>query len=223
MPTWTPLKTWTTLTPLPAADLNTYVRDDVGCLSYPGLCMWYTAGTTAPGGWLIGDGSAVSRTTYSALNSAYSAVGYPFGAGDGSTTFNMPDLRGRTPIGLDVASVRISGYTGLGSNGGEQNHTLSIGELAAHNHSASSSSSAGGHTHSLGTSTNMSGGAITTFSNAAMGSGAQGPITFFSDGTNLVATASDSISTSTTTSNTGSGTGHNTMQPSIAGLWIVKT
>ena len=48
------------------------------------------AGATAPDGWLLSDGSAVNRTTYSAL---FTAIGTTYGAGDGSTTFNLPDLR----------------------------------------------------------------------------------------------------------------------------------
>lgn len=57
------------------------------------------AGTTAPNSrWLLCDGDAVSRTTYATL---FALVGTNFGIGDGSTTFNLPDLRGRAPIGLD--------------------------------------------------------------------------------------------------------------------------
>src|SRR5690606_11476130 len=56
------------------------------------------AGDTAPFGWLLADGSEVSRTTYSKL---FAAISDTYGAGDGSTTFNLPDLRGRIPIGKD--------------------------------------------------------------------------------------------------------------------------
>lgn len=55
----------------------------------PGLFMWWTQ-TTAPDGWLICDGSQVSRITYSDL---FSVIGTTFGSGDGSTTFTLPDLR----------------------------------------------------------------------------------------------------------------------------------
>ncbi|ADL53204.1 phage tail protein [Clostridium cellulovorans] len=55
-----------------------------------------TATTTAPQGWLICDGSAVSRETYANL---YTAIGTTYGNGDGTTTFNLPDMRGRVPIG----------------------------------------------------------------------------------------------------------------------------
>jgi len=55
------------------------------------------AGSVAPSGYLFCDGSAVSRTTYAAL---FAAIGSGYGAGDGSTTFNLPDLQGRIPVGL---------------------------------------------------------------------------------------------------------------------------
>ena len=56
------------------------------------------AGTSAPDGWLLCDGSAISRSTYSGL---YTVIATNYGSGDGSTTFNLPDLRGRTALGLD--------------------------------------------------------------------------------------------------------------------------
>lgn len=61
------------------------------------------AAAAAPAGWLLCDGSAVSRTTYSTLHALLKDVGgvgvYAYGSGDGSTTFNLPDFRGRTPVG----------------------------------------------------------------------------------------------------------------------------
>lgn len=56
------------------------------------------AGSTAPSGWLLCFGQAVSRTTYASL---FAAIGTAFGVGDGSTTFNLPDMRGRVPGGKD--------------------------------------------------------------------------------------------------------------------------
>jgi microcystin-dependent protein len=64
-----------------------------------------TATTTAPQGWLICDGSAVSRETYANL---YTAIGVTYGNGDGTTTFNLPDLRGRTPIGAGQLSYKFN-------------------------------------------------------------------------------------------------------------------
>lgn len=64
------------------------------------------AGTTAPENWMFCNGAAVSRTTYPDL---FTAIGTTFGAGDGSTTFNLPDMRGRVAVGLeDATSQRLS-------------------------------------------------------------------------------------------------------------------
>ena len=82
------------------------------------------AGTTAPEGYIICDGSAVSRTTYSDL---FEAIGTTYGIGDGSTTFNLPDLSGRVPIGC-------SGVYPLASTGGEETHTLTTTEIPSHSH-----------------------------------------------------------------------------------------
>lgn len=93
------------------------------------------AGTTAPTGWLICDGSAVDRTTYAEL---FSVIGTAFGSGNGSTTFNIPDLRGRVGVGLDnlggTDAGRLDVANTLGGSGGAQKHQLTIGEMAKHAH-----------------------------------------------------------------------------------------
>jgi microcystin-dependent protein len=71
------------------------------------------AGTSAPSGWLICDGTAISRTTYSVL---WGVIGTTYGAGDGSTTFNLPDLRGRVPVGY--SSGGAAEVNTLGNNDG---------------------------------------------------------------------------------------------------------
>ena len=89
--------------------------------------------TTAPTGWLLCDGSAVSRATYTDL---FTLIGTTYGLGDGSTTFNLPDLRGRVPVGKDDMGgnaaniVLINGDT-LGNSGGEETHTLTTDEMAS--------------------------------------------------------------------------------------------
>lgn len=62
-------------------------------------------GATAPTNWLICNGNAISRSTYASL---FSAIGVMYGAGDGSTTFNLPDLRGRVPVGLDATQSEFN-------------------------------------------------------------------------------------------------------------------
>lgn len=73
-----------------------------GVASFPAGIISPFAGQTAPSGWLLCDGSAVSRTTYSAL---FDVIGTLYGAGDESTTFNLPDLRGRMPLGVGESSA----------------------------------------------------------------------------------------------------------------------
>ena len=119
----------------------------------PGSLMPY-AGATAPSGWLLCAGQEVSRTTYANL---FVVLGTVHGSGNGTTTFNLPDLRGRSIFGKDdmggSAANRItnavSGITGttLGAAGGDQRigthgHTAT---QTAHNHSLNDP----GHSHSL--------------------------------------------------------------------------
>lgn len=99
-----------------------------------------------PATWFMCYGQPVSRTTYSAL---FALCGVQFGAGDGSTTFNLPDLRGRVVAGADAmggtpAGVLGGGATGgitataiVGRTGGEQSHAQTIAELATHTHTYS--------------------------------------------------------------------------------------
>ena len=63
------------------------------------------AGSTAPAGWLLCDGSAVSRTAYAAL---FAVIGTTYGAGNGSTTFTLPDLRGRVAAGANASNALAS-------------------------------------------------------------------------------------------------------------------
>lgn len=103
-------------------------------------------GSIVPPGCLALDGSAISRTTYSTL---FALIGTTFGVGDGTTTFNLPDLRRRTVIGSGGTAVGSIGIT-IGSTGGEELHTMTQSELVAHTHTISqnttSASSGGGVT-----------------------------------------------------------------------------
>jgi microcystin-dependent protein len=115
------------------------------------IIMWGgypVAAANPPNGWYPCDGTALSRTTYSAL---FAVMGGLFGAGDGSTTFNLPDFRARCPIGSDyyapgppaswVGNVINGVYPGW--VGGEWTHVLSVAEMPSHAHSISD----GGHNH----------------------------------------------------------------------------
>ena len=105
--------------------------DDVEANSTPiGIIQAY-AGSTAPTGWLICDGSAVSRTTYSEL---FGVIGTTYGSGNGSTTFNLPDLRGRAPIGSGLGTAEDAVERTLGQSGGSERVTLSVEQIPSHNH-----------------------------------------------------------------------------------------
>lgn len=99
------------------------------------ITMWST--TSAPTGWLICDGSAVSRTTYSGL---FAVVGTTFGSGDGSTTFNLPDFRGKVAVGRNTGDAS---FDILGETGGSKTNALGSSNLPAHTHAVNDS----GHAH----------------------------------------------------------------------------
>lgn len=93
-----------------------------------GVIFPYSA-ASAPSGYLLCDGTAISRTTYSTL---FAIVGTSYGVGDGSTTFNVPDMQGNVPVGKGG-----SGVTDIGDTGGEDTHTLITDEMPAHTHTVS--------------------------------------------------------------------------------------
>lgn len=82
-------------------------------------------GANAPSGWLICDGSAVSRTTYASL---FSIIGTTYGTGDGSTTFNLPNFKGKVPVGLDANDTDFDTLGETGGNKALQKHTHTYSE-----------------------------------------------------------------------------------------------
>ena len=142
------------------------------------------AGGSAPTGWLFCFGQNVGRTTYAQL---FGVIGTTYGVGDGSTTFGLPDLRGRVPFGLDnmggSAASRLTGaQTGglnanaLGNTGGEQGHTDTSTEMPVHAHSTSHSFPGDGAVIDIGTggSFALSAGTAATVDNTTASAGAGG-------------------------------------------------
>lgn len=158
-------------------------------------------GTTAPSGYLACDGSAVSRTTYATL---FAAIGTAHGAGDGTTTFNVPDFRRRVPVGSGGTGTAILANT-LGAKGGFETHTLVTAETPSHFHFTTNTDS------TTTGSPNVT--AVTTVTKASSSS---------SNGSydlNATATAPTVGKSSTV----GSDGAHNNMQPSLVVNYIIKT
>lgn len=142
-------------------NLDVYSKAEVDAKVPPGAVMHF-ARTTAPSGWLKCNGAAISRTTYDAL---FAAIGTTFGAGDGFTTFNLPDLRGEFIRGWDdgrgvdggramgsrqAGAIQSHSHTGSSADAGNHTHTGSATSDGAHTHSATTAS-AGSHTHTAST------------------------------------------------------------------------
>lgn len=126
-----------------AAYLNsTAIADLAKGLLVIGELRWMAV-ATGPAGWLKCDGTAYSRTTYSALFSALGGASSPYGLGDGVNTFNVPDLRGRTTMGTGqgdpISGVAMTNRV-AGQKVGEEKHVLAATEsgVPAHAHTAGS-------------------------------------------------------------------------------------
>lgn len=153
--------------------------------------MKFTARGGSPDvGWLLCDGSAVSRTTYADL---FGVISTTFGVGDGSTTFNLPDMRGMVPAGMDnmgtgaANNVTDAQADILGGSMGAEDHTLDISEIPAHDHD----------------------NANTMLQKTS--------------GIRTVSSGSDWSEITNNTSSAGGGGAHNNMQPTLFGYWWIKT
>lgn len=113
------------------------IPDTSGSLVPPGSLLMF-AGAAAPDGYLFCNGAAVSRTTYDVL---FAAIGTTWGAGDGTTTFNLPDLRGRGPLGAGTGAGLTPRTLGVSS--GAETVTLTSAEMPAHTHTHNANGGAG--------------------------------------------------------------------------------
>jgi microcystin-dependent protein len=175
--------------------------------SIPSGSIFPYAGISEPSDYLFCYGQTINRTTYSDL---FTAIGTTYGVGDGSTTFALPDLRGRVVAGQDdmggSSANRLTGASGgvngdvLGAAGGDEGHQLTEAELAAHTHSA------GSYQTALPTQYDNEGNdfIIQTFTNQ-----------------NQSGTTSFSITGSS--GSIGSDAEHNNVQPTLILNYIIKT
>lgn len=165
----------------------------------PGIIKPF-AGTAAPRGHLLCDGAAVSRSTYSAL---FSAIGTTYGSGDGSTTFNVPDLTGKFPLGKTQSGTTAN----VGASGGALGHTHSV---PAHYHGMGTGAdlniaSSGTHTTTIDISHGHTASSVNSTSNVSVSSG-------YTDYSNVTLTDQGHAHTieghGTTTSGDGKNTGN---------------
>lgn len=184
----------------------------------PGTILLWGGSSTPPSGYLYCNGAAVSRTTYAAL---YSAIGTSYGAGNGTSTFNLPDFAGAVPVGIHTG---VAQFNAMGKTGGDRNVTLTTGNLPAHTHSIA-------HTHSGNTgasaveanfSTDTSGGSQ-SISRVAGGDTVDGHYNGLISGSSHTHSFTTSSQSTTTSGSVGSGDSFSVVQPYLVVRYIIKT
>lgn len=178
-------------------DMPNIILNSSGNLRTPGMAgMIIMHAGIVPYGWVLCDGRELNRVTYAAL---FATIGTTFGAGDGSTTFNVPDLCGRVPIGTGSGTGLTA--RNVGDKGGEETHKLVINEMPSHTHVQNS------HSHGMG-------------ERWSDGSGSETAYTRSSDRKRTTINTGGTVATN---QNTGGGAAHNNMQPFLAIKFIICT
>jgi len=218
--------TVTLTTPLPVASGGTGTSTGIVASASGDVKMF--AGASIASGWLACDGALVSRSTYSAL---FTAIGTAWGAGDGSSTFALPDLRGRAPVGVGTGASLTA--RNLAATGGAETHTLTTTETAAHTHTQNAhthTQDAHNHTQDAHNHTSYTGvGAWPNVDSDVSAARSNHGVRTWTPGLTVAQTATNQAATSTnqnTTAvnqNTGGGGAHNNVQPFAAINFIIKT
>ncbi len=192
----------------------------------------FFAGSVVPNGWLLCNGSTVSRKAYGDL---FKVIGTTFGAGNSNDTFTLPDMRGRIPICAGTGTSLTTRT--LGSNVGAETATLSEANMASHTHTATVGTQTANHTHS-GTSGTVSadhthgwGRNVGSFGSYGLRDGnnrsangtpnTQGAHQDHSHGT-TTGTESANHNHTVTNSSTGGGTAFGIIPPAIVVNFIIK-
>lgn len=173
------------------------------------------AGETLPAGWLSCKGQLVSRIEYADL---FAVLGVKYGVGDGSTTFGLPNLQARVPVGQ---SDTDNDFESIGTTGGSKTHTLTTNEIPSHTHAGPN------HNHSFSGSGSDSAGEFLRYSGSQFRlqpRSADGWIGFSNGSDTVRISVSGSTSyASGTTGASGGGAAHNIMQPYIVMNYIIKS
>lgn len=177
------------------------------------------AGSTSPNAnWMICDGRLVGRTNYAAL---FNIIGTTYGAGDGSTNFQIPDLRGRTAVGAGLGTGLTDRV--LGGSHGAEDHVLSTAQLPSHTHANGLTGDSDinlSHNHQIsgnGSSNTTLGGTAPRI--VALTNGAAGNDVKVTTTDNINAIHSHNIPN---TNSTGSGGSHPNVQPSLNLSYLIK-
>jgi microcystin-dependent protein len=180
--------------------------------SPPGMISMF-AGLSIPDGWVLCDGQAISRTTYASL---FTAIGTLYGSGDGSTTFNVPNLKGKVPVGLDSGDTS---FDALGETGGHKELQAHTHPGAAHTHTGTTNTE-GAHVHNYVDYT-PDGGAAVNFGSQYTVGGLTNYTRTSQAGTAHSHTFTTGISSTEYTGSSGGGNAGN-LQPYIVLNYIIK-
>jgi microcystin-dependent protein len=175
-----------------------------------GTVKWWASAGILPTGYLKCDGTLYAATTYPDL---FAVLGNAWG-GDGVTTFSVPDLRGRVLGCVDAGAGRLAGLItdAVGQAGGLAQAAISVGEMPAHSHSATTSTD-GVHTHGITVDTGATAGG-TVFNIAAY----QGNTALATNNTGSAGGHNHTVSTDTQ----GASNPHSNLQPTALGWYIIR-